>query len=158
MCGPGKGAASPCVPHSPLRRLRLACRAASSDKVESVFLEKSEPYTMLYEEGDKLVLMNDETYDQTEISKHVVDEKARKFLVEGVKITVRSYQGEPLFVTLPQSVELKVEELIQGFGGSGPTTNIVLASGGVEVKCPGFIGVGETIVVNTADSSYMRRA
>jgi len=90
-----------------------AVRASSSDKLESVFLEPAEPYTMLYQEGDKLVLMHDETFEQTEVLKYAVDEGPRRFLADGVKLSVRSFAGEPLFVALPQYVELKVDEVLK---------------------------------------------
>jgi elongation factor P len=71
---------------------------------------------------------------------------------------VQSYNGEVLMVALPSELPLVVVEVVAMQGGIGPGTKTMKLENGVEVKVPGFVGVGETIVVRTADASYMKRA
>ena len=127
------------------------------DKLERVHLGDPESYSMLYREGDMLMLMHDETFEQIEVLETAIDEIPRKFLFDGVKLEVRSFRGEPLNVELPKEVEMVVSQEVKVYGGEGPVTKVVALENGIEVKVPGFVDVGEIIVVKTADASYSRR-
>jgi elongation factor P len=132
-------------------------RFGSDEKVETVALE-SAPFTLLYRDGSKLILMNSESYEQTEVDEETVDEGERRFLSDGMMVTVRMHSGQPLAVEIPLKVSCEVVEELGTLGGQGPTSKTVRLDNGVEVKCPAFVSVGDRIVVKTTDASYVERA
>ena len=106
---PGKGGAYNQVELKNLfdgRKLNERFRSAES--VESIELD-FKPYTFLFEAGDVLTFMDKETFDQIEISKDFMGERAA-FLSEGMEVKVESYEGKPIAVKLPVQVTLTVAE------------------------------------------------
>ncbi len=102
--------------------------------------------------------MDTETYDQFSYPESQLGE-ARKYLKEGMKVSVLSHKGETIGVEIPDTVELTVTETDPGLqgdrstGGSKPAT---LETGAV-IQVPLFVGVGETIRVDTRTDSYLER-
>lgn len=128
------------------------------DKVEGAHVERRQ-MQYLYDSGEALVFMDNETYDQIEISKDRL-EWEMKFLKENDMVTVTSYEGEILGVALPDKVALKVvecEPAVKGDTATSASKNAVLETG-LEVKVPLFINQDEMILVNTADGKYSSRA
>lgn len=103
-------------------------------------------------------MMHDETFEQTEISEDVLEEGPRRFLVDGISVEVRTFQGVPLSAELPKEVELTVKSELSSFGGTGPATKLVALDNGAEVKTPSYVVAGDKIFVKTADGSFVRRA
>jgi len=156
---PGKGGAYLQVE---LRNLRdgtkLNERFRSSEDVERVRLEQKE-YQYLYEEGELLTLMDNETFEQIQVNKELIGD-AVVFLQEGMTVTVESYEGEPVGVYLPDSVVLEVadtEPVVKGQTAASSYKPAILANG-VRTTVPPHIDTGTRVVVNTADGSYVERA
>jgi len=156
---PGKGGAYLQVE---LRNLRdgtkLNERFRSSEDVERVRLDQKE-YQYLYEEGELLTLMDNETFEQIQVNKELVGD-AVVFLQEGMTVTVESYEGEPVGVYLPDSVVLEVadtEPVVKGQTAASSYKPAILANG-VRTTVPPHIDTGTRVVVNTADGSYVERA
>lgn len=123
---------------------------AHVDKIKSQFL---------YSAGDSYVFMNNETYEQTELTKDQLGDSA-KYLKEGLEIRINSYEGELIGIDLPEKIEYKVEtaeDAVKGNTSTGATKDATMENGLV-VKVPLFIKAGETIVVSTLDGSYSGRA
>ena len=113
----------------------------------------------LYNSGTGYVFMDNETYEQTEISEDkLVEEK--KFLLENMEVQIAFYQGEIIGITLPEKVEYTVTETTEAVKGT--TTNNAqkdaTLENGLVVKVPLFITEGERIIVSTEDGKYSSRA
>ena len=128
------------------------------DKVEQAHVEKRQ-MQYLYDSGDALVFMDNDTYDQIEIGKDRL-EWEMKFLKENDMVTVTSYEGEILGVALPDKVALKVvecEPAVKGDTATSASKNAKVETG-LELRVPLFINQDEMILVNPADGKYSGRA
>jgi elongation factor P len=156
---PGKG---PAYAQVELKNLvngtKLNERFRSSETVEKVRLEQND-YQFLYVQDDMLVFMDNVSYEQLEIPQEFVGERAA-FLQDGMTVTVESYEGKPLGVSLPDQVTLAVAEadpVVKGQTASASYKPAMLENG-VRVMVPPFVVAGERIVVDTNESTYIRRA
>ena len=156
---PGKGGAYNQVELKNLiNGTKLNERFRSAETVERVRLEQKD-FTYLYEQGDSLVFMDDESYEQLELQKDFVGDRAA-FLQDGMKVTVELYEEKPIGVTLPDQVTLQVAEadpVVKGQTAASSYKPAVLENG-IRVMVPPFIAAGERIVVDTNDITYVRRA
>lgn len=156
---PGKGGAYAQVElKAILTGTKLNERFRSAETVERVELEFRD-FTFLYEQGDQLVFMNQENYEQVELDKDFVGERAA-FLQDGMKITLEMHEDTPLGVKFPANVVLEVIEADPVVKGQTAANSFKPAkvSNGLKVMVPPFIAVGERIVVDTTEATYMRRA
>ncbi|AKG41731.1 elongation factor P [Streptomyces sp. JH002] len=111
-----------------------------------------------YKDGTDFVFMDTETFEQLPIDPKTVGEAAN-FLLEGFEATVAIYEGTPLFVELPASVELTIEYTepgVQGDRSTGGTKPAKLETG-YEIGVPLFITTGEKIKVDTRSGEYLGR-
>jgi elongation factor P len=137
---------------------KLNERFRSAEAVEAVELD-FKPYTFLYEAGEMLTFMDKETFEQIEIAKDFVGERAA-FLQDGMEVKVESYEGRPISVKLPLSVTLQVVEADPVVKGQTAASSYKPAKleNGLRVMVPPFIETGTRIVVATEDTSYVKRA
>ncbi len=128
------------------------------DKVEQAHIDKKE-MQYLYDEGDSLVFMDNETYDQIEIPKeHLTWE--RQFMKENDNVTVSMYENEILGIILPDKVALQIvecEPAVKGDTATSASKNAKVETG-LEIKVPLFIQNGEMVTISTADGKYSGRA
>ncbi len=112
----------------------------------------------LYNDGTTYHFMDTETYEQPAISAELLGDSA-KFLKENITVELSTYEGQPIEVELPTTVDLKVTDAAPGFkgdtasGGGKPAT----LETGVVVTVPFFVTVGDTVRVDTRDGSYVTR-
>ncbi|MCR5230581.1 MAG: elongation factor P [Solobacterium sp.] len=129
------------------------------DKVEQAHIDKKE-MQYLYDDGENLVFMDTETYEQIEIAKSRL-EWEQKFLRESASVSIMMYGGsEVLGVILPDKVELQIvecEPAVKGDTATSATKNAKLETG-LEIRVPLFIKDDEIVLVNTADGKYAGRA
>jgi len=155
---PGKGGAFNQVElKNVIDGTKLNERFRASETVERVRLEQKD-YQFLYAQGDHLVFMDLDNYEQLEIAADFIGERAA-FLQDGMTVTVESHEGRPIGVSLPDQVTLEVveaEPVVKGQTASSSYKPAVLENG-VRVMVPPFISVGEKIVVDTNELSYVRR-
>jgi elongation factor P len=137
---------------------KLNERFRSAEAVEAIELD-FKPYTFLFEAGDMLTFMDKETFEQIEIPKDFVGERAA-FLQDGMEVKVESYEGKPISVKLPTNVTLQVVEADPVVKGQTAASSYKPAKleNGLRVMVPPFIESGTRIVVSTDDVSYLRRA
>ena len=112
----------------------------------------------LYNDGEFYYFMNLETYEQPAIPKNVVEE-VKGFLKEELQVKLTFYNGEPIDIELPTSVDLKVVEAepsVRGDTATGHTKSVTMDTG-VQVNVPAFINEGDTIRVDTRNGSYLTR-
>ncbi|MFP4518251.1 MAG: elongation factor P [Oceanicaulis sp.] len=157
---PGKGGAFAQVElKNLLDGRKLNERFRSADKVEKVRLEQKD-HQYLYPEGDMLVFMDTESYEQISLQTDFVGEDRAAYLTDGMMVTLEFYEEKPIGIELPQHVELEVTETEPVVKGQTAANSYkpAMLSGGVRTQVPPFVGVGERIVVATEDGSYVRRA
>jgi elongation factor P len=112
----------------------------------------------LYNDGEHYAFMDTETYDQPILSKDLLGESIG-FLKENIMVELLTYEGQPIEVQLPTTVDLRVAETAPGYkgdtasGGGKPAT----LETGVVVTVPFFVNVGDTVRVDTRDGSYVTR-
>jgi elongation factor P len=156
---PGKGGAYAQVElKAILTGTKLNERFRSAETVEQVELEFRD-FTFLYEQGEQLVFMDQQSYEQVELDKVFVGDRAA-FLTDGMKITLEMHEETPLGIRFPPNVVVEVIEadpVIKGQSASNQFKNAKVANG-LKVMVPPFIAVGERIVVDTSEVTYLRRA
>ena len=126
--------------------------------VEDVRLDKRS-MQYLYDTGDALCFMDQETYEQIEISKDRL-EWEKQFLKGDEVVEITSYEGEILGINLPSKVALKVtvcEPAIRGDTVNKPTKPATVETG-LQIRVPLFIEEGEMVLVNTMTGEYDSRA
>ncbi|MCG6114623.1 MAG: elongation factor P [Mesorhizobium sp.] len=156
---PGKGGAYNQVELKNLiNGTKLNERFRAAETVEKVRLEQKD-FTFLYEQGDALVFMDDESYEQLELDKDFVGDRAA-FLQDGMKVTVELHEERPIGISLPDQVTLTITEADPVVKGQTATSSYkpAVLENGVRVMVPPFISAGEKIVVETSEITYIRRA
>ena len=156
---PGKGGAFAQVELKNLRDGRkLNERFRSEDKVERVRLDQKDQQ-FLYETDGRLVFMDSETFEQTELDANLLGDR-RPFLQDGMTATIEYYGEEALSVALPQKVTCKVvetEPVVKGQTAANSYKPAILDNG-LRITIPPFVGEGEDIIVNTETFEYSERA
>ncbi len=157
---PGKGGAFAQVElKNLLTGSKLNERFRATESVEKVRLEQKD-YQYLYEDGDMLVFMDAVTYDQISLPKDFVGERAA-FLQDGMTVVVEMHEEtKPINIKFPDQVDLEVTEteaVIKGQTASSSYKPAIMDNG-IRVMVPPFIKVGEKVVVDTNELTYLRRA
>jgi elongation factor P len=127
-------------------------------KVEIASVEKRN-MQYLYRDGEDFMFMDSTNYDQISISKQTVGD-AVDYLLENADAVVAMHEGNPLFIELPASVELKItytEPGLQGDRSSGGTKPATVETG-ITVQVPLFIKQDEVVLVDTRTGAYLGRA
>jgi elongation factor P len=144
-----------------LRNLRSGSiidhRFRSEDRVERAVLDQRE-MEYLYSDGSDHHFMDTENYEQTHLSEDVLGDSV-KYLVANSKITVEFYEGKPLGIELPATVNLRVVQTEPGMP-SATATNVLkpaTVETGLIVPVPHFVQEGELIKVDTTDGKYVER-
>jgi elongation factor P len=132
-------------------------RWRTADTVERLQTEQK-VYTYSYTDGDNLVLMDPETFEQAMIPADILGEKVA-FLQDNMEVEVDMVEGDPVAMSLPQSVVLQIIEADPVTKGQTATSSYKPAKleNGLKCMVPPFIESGERIVVRTEDVSYVER-
>lgn len=115
-------------------------------------------YQYLYRDDLGYVCMSLETYEQMSVPAELVGDAA-DFLTEGMSVQLHLYEGNPIGVDLPASVELEVtfaEPGVKGDRVSGATKSVTLSTGKT-VQVPLFVEQGDIIKVDTRSGDYITR-
>src|ERR1039457_4165832 len=145
-----------------MRNLRTGAladhRFRSEDTVERANIDEIE-MQYLYSDGDSYYFMNTANYEQINLHKDSVGDRAT-YLVADILLKVDFFEGRPVDIQLPATVDLKVVQTEPGIKG-GSATNVTKPATletGVVVQVPPFIDAGETIRVDTTEGKYIERA
>jgi elongation factor P len=133
-------------------------RWRTADTVERLMTDNKD-YLYSYTDGDNLVLMDKETYEQTLVPAALLGD-AVAFLQDNMQVELDLVEGEAVGIHLPASVVLEIVEadpVVKGQTAASSYKPAVL-SNGVKTMVPPFIETGERIVVRTEDASYVERA
>jgi elongation factor P len=133
-------------------------RFRSVDMVERAILDETE-MEYLYADGDMYHFMNSETYEQIALSDEVLGD-AVPYLIPNIKLKIEMWEGRPVGIELPLTVDLKVmetEPAIKGASVSNQNKPAKMETGLV-VNVPPFISEGDVIRIDTATGGYIERA
>jgi elongation factor P len=133
-------------------------RFSSEDKVEKAILEQHD-MEYLYDDGEYFYFMNTESYEQMHLMKDLLGD-ATNYLIPQLKISVEFYEGKPIGVELPATVDMTVVETEPGLKGAtvSNVTKPAKTETGLVVQVPAFITEGQKIRVNTSEGTYQERA
>jgi len=155
---PGKGGA---FVRTKLKNLKtgrvLDRRFRSGEKVQAADIEDRK-MQYLYQDGEQLVFMDSETYDQIPFTTEQVGD-ARKYLLENTTVDVLFWRGQPINIELPAFIEAAISQCEPGLKGdtaSGGTKPATLETGAT-VQVPLFLKEGERIRVDTRTGQYVER-
>ena len=127
------------------------------ERVEDIRLDHAAA-EYLYSDGDLYYFMDTETYEQPAFNKEVVED-ILPFLIENMTVKISTYNGEPIEIEIPITVELEVIETEPGFAGDTAqgATKPAKFSTGLEIQVPLFVNEGDVIRVDTRTSEYITR-
>ncbi len=155
---PGRGSA---VIRTKLRNLRTGSiinkNFISGDRVQDVRLDH-QTVQYLYNDGEMYYFMNTETFEQPALARELL-EHVIPYLKENTELEIESYEGEPLDISLPITVDLQVAEAPPGFAGdtaTGATKEVVLETG-LKIQVPLFINEGDVLRIDTRTGEYLTR-
>jgi elongation factor P len=133
-------------------------RWRTADTVERLTTEDKD-YTYSYTDGDNLVLMDTETFEQFMVPTALLGDSA-PFLQDNMPVSIALVEGDPVGITLPPNVTLEIIEADPVVKGQTASSSYKPAklSNGVKTLVPPFIEAGERVVVRTEDGSYVERA
>jgi elongation factor P len=133
-------------------------RFRSADTVERAVLEQHE-MEFMYADGTHYHFMNTENYEQTALSDEDLGDMAQ-WLTPSMKIQAEFYEGAPIGIDLPPSIELSVVETEPTMKGA-TVSNVnkpAKLENGVTISVPPFINEGDRIRVDPTEGRYIERA
>lgn len=132
-------------------------RLRSEENVEEAYLDKR-TYEYLYSSGSEHILMDTETYDQITLDDDAFGD-GQKYLKPNSQLQVSMFEGKPIIVTLPNTVDLEVTDTPPEIRGATATNQNKPATmeTGLVVQVPPFVKVGELIRVDTRTGEYVTR-
>ncbi|WP_117275647.1 elongation factor P [Mycoplasmopsis edwardii] len=125
------------------------------DKVKPAHIDKRK-MDFLYSDGENIILMDRETYEQIEIALNRVEWELN-FLKEGSEVQIRKFENEVLDIELNPNVSLQVTsapDAVKGNTTTNPQKKVVLETG-FELETPMFIKEGDVITVSTETGKYV---
>ncbi|HEY2385866.1 MAG TPA: elongation factor P [Candidatus Binatia bacterium] len=132
-------------------------RFRSEDKVDRVSLDQQE-MEFLYAEGEDFHLMNTENFEQISLSREALGDVA-SYLLPNLRVIVDFYEGKPIGVTPPKTVDLRVTDTAPGLK-TATVTNVLkpaTTETGLVVPVPNFVETGDLIRVDTESGAYLSR-
>lgn len=129
-------------------------RFRSGEKIDFIRVDEEE-MQYIYTEGDFLVCMNQETFEQVHIPK-ILFADAIQFLQEGMILTIRFDDNQkPLNGDLPKYVELEVTYTEDGV--KGKLLKAAEVEGGINIQVPLFVNIGDKLRITTENGEYVER-
>ncbi len=129
----------------------------SGNRVQDIRLDHA-TVQYLYHEGDMYTFMDLESYDQPMLTADVLGD-AVNYLKPEMTLDVVSYEGKPIDIELPTTVDMEVTYTEPGFAGDTATgaTKSAQMETGLKVQVPLFVNVGDMIRVDTRSGAYVTR-
>lgn len=129
------------------------------DKLEDVVLERAR-FEYLYEAAWTYAFMNQETYEQIELSEDDIWDM-KYFLIEAMTVDVQQFEGKFIWIVLPTNVKLTIVECepwVKWNTADWKITKDAVTNTWLTLKVPGFIEQWDEVIVNTSTYEYMERA
>ncbi len=127
------------------------------ERVEDIRLDHAEAQ-YLYNDDELYYFMDTETYEQPAFNQEVVEDII-PYLTENMVVKISTYEGEPIDIEIPITVELEVVETEPGFAGDTAqgATKAATVSTGLQVQVPLFVNLGDVIRIDTRKGEYITR-
>ncbi len=155
---PGKGGAFNQVElKSVIKGTKLNERFRSNETIEKAEVEEKK-YNFLYIDGENCHFMNNENFEQVEISKSIAGEKY-KLLKENLEVTVSFMEEKPISIELPNNIECTIvstDAAIKNQTASSSYKPAILDCN-IKINVPPFIENGEKIIIDTRTLEYVKR-
>ncbi|NLD43252.1 MAG: elongation factor P [Chloroflexi bacterium] len=155
---PGRGTA---VIRTKLRNLRTGATISrnfiSGDRVQSVRLDHHN-VQFLYSDGDLYHFMDTETFEQPILTRELLADVI-PYMKDGTTLDMETYEGEPIGIELPITIDLEVTDAPPGFAGdtaTGATKEVTLETG-LKIQVPLFIKTGDVLRIDTRTGEYQTR-
>ena len=132
-------------------------RVGATDNIETATLDRRN-VEFLYSDGENMVFMDTETYDQPAIPKDVLGSDAL-YLVPNTQMQALYHDGNMVSYELPKTVEHQITDTPPAIKGATATNQLKDATTetGLLVKVPPFINPGDRVRVNCDNGSYLER-
>ncbi|RWU07667.1 elongation factor P [Pedobacter chitinilyticus] len=155
---PGKGGAFYTGKFRNIKTGRIVEARMNTDEAVEICRVETNDYQYLYEDGDFLVVMDNESFEQFNVSKSLFG-SAIKFLKEGMSVLVSMESEEPIMAQLPNFAEFEITYSEPAVKGDTSTNALKAATleNGVEVKVPLFVNQGDKIKIDTRTGEYVER-
>jgi elongation factor P len=116
------------------------------------------PAQFLYRDGDDLVLMDTETYDQVHVPATILGDEGA-FLVENMVLTLATLDELPITVSVPNFVQMRITHTEPGLRGDTATgaTKPATVESGASINVPLFLEVGDVVKIDTRTGRYLER-
>lgn len=156
---PGKGTP---VTQVDMRRIsdgtKVSERWRTTEMVEKASVDDRD-YDFLYEDSEGYHFMEPNSYEQITVSADVVGDQ-KVFLTDGLKVSLKTFEGVAIAIELPQKVTVEIVETEPVVKGQTASSSYkpAICSNGIRVMVPPHIGAGTRIIINTDDYSYVERA
>lgn len=137
---------------------KLNQRFSSTERLEKAFLERK-TMQYLYIEGDHLIVMDPESFEQLSIDQSLLGEKL-PLLTDGMEIEAEFYQDKPINIKLPANLIVEIAETDPVIKGSTVTSSYkpALLTNGLKVTVPPYLTSGEKIIIKSEDLTFIERA
>ena len=155
---PGKGGAFNQVEMKSVNKnTKMNERFRSNETVEKAAVEESK-YSYLYKDENNYYFMHTKTFEQININKKILNEKGN-FLSENLEVTISFYDDKPISVELPNQINCKVVTTDIALKGQTVSSSYKPATleNGIKIQVPPFIESGDTIIVDTRSSEYIKK-
>ena len=155
---PGKGGAFNQVElKSVVKGTKLNERFRSSETVEKDEIDEKK-FNFLYTDGDKCHFMDNQTFEQVEISKNIAGEKY-KLLKENLEVTISFMDEKPISIDLPINIECVIESTDAAIKNQTASSSYkpAILDCGIKIDVPPFIESGEKIILDTRTLEYVKR-
>jgi elongation factor P len=136
---------------------KIGMRIRTDEKIERPFVE-TRAMRFLYREGDSLILMDEENFEQSALPAAALDGR-EGYLLADAQVQASVYEGRVVAVALPQSVTLQVADTAPQVKGATASASYKPATmeTGITVMVPPFVSAGEKIRVSTETGEYQAR-
>jgi len=126
--------------------------------VERAILDEIE-FEFLYGDGDSYHFMNTETFEQTALGRDVLGD-AVDYLTPNLTVKLEFYEGKPMGIEMPDTVDLAVVETEPGLQKATASSVMKPAKleTGLTIQVPPFINIGDKVRVDTSEARYVQRA
>ena len=138
---------------------KMNLRFRSSETVERAILNEKK-FQYLYEDKNKFIFMDEESYEQIELGEDLISDYQSKFLVENDKVILQFYNDKAVGLELPDNIIIEVVEtegVVKGQTAASSYKPATLERG-IKTTVPQFISVNDKIVISTFDCSYVEKA
>ena len=155
---PGKGGAFAQVEMKSVgKNTKLNERFRSSETVEKAEVDEKK-FNFLYLDGDSCHFMDNETFEQVEISKSLIGEKY-KLLKEGLEVSITFMEEKPMSMNLPNNVECIIESTDAAIKNQTASSSYkpAILDCGINTTVPPFIEAGDKIILDTRTLEYVKK-